>query len=304
MTPNKTNIDLVFRSLSAEFNNAYQQAAPMWMQIAMLVNSGTSIQEYPWLTNFPQMREWIGERAVKALAAHVYRLRNRDFESTIEIDRNDFDDDQLSMYAAQAQSVGDSAGNWPDEMVFGAINNSFDADKGKCHDGKAFFAADHPLDNAPAFSNLITAALQADTQANAAAGFGAAETKLMEMQDPDGRPLGLMPKVLLVPPALKATANILMTADRLDDKPNPYKGAAKPVCSARLTSRTAWFLLSSSAKLQPFLWQLRKAPAFDAVTDPSDSLVFKNRKLLFGIHGRGEAGYTLPQLAVGSTGAG
>lgn len=304
MSPNRTNIELAFKNLSAAFNNAYGSAKPTWQLVAMLITSTTLIEEYPWLENFPQMREWIDERAIKQLAAHHYSLRNKDFESTIRIDRNDFHDDRLGMYATQARTVGEAAGNWPDEMVYGAINDAFDADKGKCFDGKAFFADDHPLEGAPAFDNKLEKALKADTQANAAASFGAAETKLMEMTDPEGRPLGLMPKVLLVPPALKATARILNTADRLDDKPNPYKGSVEEVvCSPRLTSKTAWFLLAEGAGgLKPFLWQLRQQPQIDTVMDPTNPHVFMNREYLFGIHGRGVAGYTLPQLAVGSTG--
>ena len=300
MTPNRANIDLVFRGLRAEFNNAYSAAAVMWAMVAMRVGSTASIEEYPWLTNFPQMREWIGERAVKQLSAHVYRLKNRDFEASIAIDRNDFEDDRLQMYSTQSRNAGQSARLWADELVFGAVNDSFE---NPCHDGQPFFADNHPLDDAPAFSNKITAPLKADTQANAAASFGAAEIALMQMTDPEGRPLGLMPKSLLVPPALKATANILMTADRLDDKPNPYKGAAEVVCSPRLTSRTAWFLCAESGGLKPFVLQERKRPTIDMLMDPDNPHVFLRREYLIGVHGRGEAGYTLPQLAIGSTGA-
>ena len=305
MTPNRTNIELAFQNLSAAFNSAYTAAVTTWAMIAMRVDSTTGEEQYPWLANFPQMREWVGERTLKQLAAHIYALRNRDFEATVAIDRNHFLDDRLSMYAAQARGAGTSAGNWPDEMVYGAVSNAFDAAKGKCHDGKAFFADDHPLDNAAAFDNKLAAALKADTQANAEASFGKAETMLMEMKDPEGRPLGLEPKALLVPPALKATGRILMEADRLDDKPNPYKGSAEVVCSSRLTSKTAWFLLAEGGGgLMPFLWQVRQDPQIDTLMDPDNPHVFMNREYLFGIHGRGEAGYTLPQLAVGSTGAG
>ena len=306
MTPNRTNIELAFRNLSAAFNNAYTSASVMWAMIAMQITSTTKTEEYPWLTRFPQMRKWVGERTIRQLAAHAYRLENEDHEATIAIDKNDFEDDRLNMYAGQARSAGEAARLWADEMVFGAVNNAFDADKGKCHDGRAFFADDHPLDGAPAFDNLLTAALQADSLANAAASFGAAETMLMEMTDPEGRPLGLEPKHLLVPPALKATANLLMTVDRLGgDDPNPYKGAAEVVCSSRLTSRTAWFLLAEGGGgLKPFLWQLRKQPQIDSLMQPDNPHVFMKREYLFGIHGRGVAGYTLPQLAVGSTGAG
>ena len=302
MIPNKANIDLVFRALSAVFTHAYTSAETRWEAIAMLVPSGSAIQEYPWLTKFPQMREWVGERVVEQVAAHVYRLRNRDFQAAIEIDRNDFEDDQMEMHAAAARGAGESAALWPDETVFEAVNSAFTT--GLCHDGKPFFHAAHPLENADPFPNLMTKALDASSLAKAKASFGAAETMLMEMTDPEGRPLGLRPDRLLVPPALKAEANLLMTSDRLGgDDPNPYKGAATVECSARLTSKTAWSLTSmGGGGLKPFLWQLRKAAQIDMVTDPSDFHVFNTRKLLIGVHGRGEAGYTLPQLAVGSTG--
>ncbi|MDE0109906.1 MAG: Mu-like prophage major head subunit gpT family protein [Bryobacterales bacterium] len=305
MQLNRSNIELVFQALKASFNNAYASAATVYAMIALEVSSTTAIEEYPWLSNFPQMREWVDERHVKQLEAYSYSLKNEDHEATIEIDKNDFSDDRLGMYAAQMRGAGETAGRWPDEMVIGAVNNAFDASKGKCWDGKAFFADDHPLSGKKTFDNQLAAALKADTQANAEASFGKAEVALMEMADPEGRPLGLMPKILLVPPALKATANILMKADRLDDKPNPYKGSAEVVCSSRLTSKTAWFLLGEGpGGLKPFLWQLRQAPEIEMITDPQHPAVFNRRKLPVGVHARGAAGYTLPQLAVGSTGTG
>ena len=313
MTPNRANIALVFRSLRAEFQNAYTREEPKWPGYAMQTMSSTQIEEHPWLTDFPQMREWVDERHIKQLLAHNYTLANRDFESTIRINRNDFDDDRLKLYATRARGAGDAARTWKDELVAEAVNNSFKASYtnsrgvkilNACHDGKAFFATDHPLDEASDFSNKLTKALKADSLANAQASFGAAETMLMEMTDWEGRPMGLLPKVLLVPPALKQTANLLMTSDKLGgDDPNPYKGSAEVVCSARLTAKKAWFLTAmGGGGLLPFLLQLRKEPTPEQVTDPDDTHVFLRREYLFGVHGRGAAGYTLPQLAVGSTG--
>lgn len=301
MIPNRQNLDLVFRNLSAAFNHAYSTATPTWMGIAMLVNSSTLTEEYPWLTNFPKMREWVDERTIKQLAAHVYRLRNRDFEATISVDRNDFEDERMAMHSTEAAGAGDSAGNWPDEMVFEAVDNSFAA---RCHDGRPFIDDAHPLDEADPFDNKMTIALDGSSLAAARASFGEAETRIMEMRDPEGRPMGLKVDKLLVPPALKATANLLMMSDRLGgDDPNPYKGAADVECSSRLTSRTAWWLTATGGGgMKPFLWQLRKTPQIDHVTRPDSQSVFMRRKFLFGIHGRGEAGYTLPQLVVGSTG--
>ena len=314
MLVNRDSINLVFRSLRAEFRNAYTREEPKWPLYAMQTSSSTKVEEHPWLTDFPQMREWVDERRLKQLLAHNYTLVNRDFESTIRIDRNDFDDDRLGLLSTQARGAGDAARSWKDELVATAVNNSFNASytdtRGtkvdvRCHDGKPFFAADHPLDEAPAFSNKLDKALKADSLADASASFGAAETMLMEMTDWEGRPMGLTPKVLLVPPALKATASLLMLGDKLGgDDPNPYKGAATVVCSARLSSKTRWFLTAEGGGgLLPFLLQLRKEPTPEQMMDPDNPHVFLKREYLFGVHGRGASGYTLPQLAVGSTGA-
>jgi hypothetical protein len=43
-------------------------------------------------------------------------------------------------------------------------------------------------------------------------GLEATETIFMNQTDPDGKPLGIMPKIILVPTALKAKANALCTS--------------------------------------------------------------------------------------------
>lgn len=62
-----------------------------------------------------------------------------------------------------------------------------------------------------------------------------------------------------------------------------------------------WFLLDLSKPLKPILYQNRKAPVFNMVTDPQDSHVFKTGEYLMGGEARGAAGYTLWQLAHRST---
>ncbi|QQQ19678.1 Mu-like prophage major head subunit gpT family protein [Brevundimonas vitis] len=64
-----------------------------------------------------------------------------------------------------------------------------------------------------------------------------------------------------------------------------------------------WFLVDLSKPLKPILYQNRKAPQFEMVTDPKDSHVFKTGEYLMGGEARGAAGYTLWQLAHRSTAA-
>lgn len=44
------------------------------------------------------MREWIGEREVQALAAYDYLIKNKKFEMTIGVPRDDIEDDKYGVY--------------------------------------------------------------------------------------------------------------------------------------------------------------------------------------------------------------
>lgn len=304
MLVNKENVNDLFISLKATFNNAFAAAPSTWEKIAMKVPSITGQNDYGWLSSFPKMRKWIGEKVVKALEAAKYSIRNDDWEATVEVDRNDIEDDQVGIYKTQAMAAGESAKQLPDEIVADLVNNSFVTE---CFDGQYFIDTDHPVKNADgttgSVSNKGTKALSIATLADAQAGLGLAETTMMEFKDDEGRPLNVIPDTLLVPPALKAIANALMTTDRLEDgKPNPFKNSYTVVVNPRLTSRTAWWLLDTKKPIKPFIYQVRKEPYFVQQTDVSSDKVFSIKKFRFGAEARAAGGYGFWQMAYGSTG--
>lgn len=301
MLVNKSSIQAAFIALKTTFHNAFTAAPSTWDKVAMKVPSGTKANDYAWLSTFPKMREWLGDKVVKSLAAFKYTIVNKDFEATIGIDRNDFEDDQLGIYGPQAQSAGWSAKQWPDELVMGLVNGAF---TNVCYDGQYFCDTDHDVGGS-SVSNKLTAALSVASQAAAIASYGAARTAMMSFKDEEGRPLNVVPDTLLVGPALEAVALALINNDRLDDgKANPYKGTAQVIVDARITSTTAWFLLCTRMPVRPFIFQERKAPVFVQQTNEENDDVFNKKLFKFGVESRGNAGYGLWQLAVGSTGAG
>jgi len=117
MLVNKATIAAVFTSLKTTFNNAFDAAPSQWQQTAMLVPSGTSQNDYTWLSLFPKMRKWIGDKVAKVFEAFKYTIVNDDWEATVVVDRNDIEDDTLGIYAPQAQMAGYSAKQLPDEIV-------------------------------------------------------------------------------------------------------------------------------------------------------------------------------------------
>jgi len=301
MLVNKTTIQAVFTTLKTTFNNAFDAAPSQWQQTAMLVPSGSGQNDYTWLSLFPKMRKWIGDKAIKALEAFKYTVVNDDWEATVEVDRNDIEDDNLGIYAPQAQMAGFSARQLPDEIVSDLKNSAF---TNLCYDGQYFYDTDHSVAGA-SVSNKGTAALSAATAAAAAASYGAARTAIMSVTDDEGRPLALIPDVLEVPPALEITGKRLVEMDRLtDDSPNPYMGTARLVVNPRLTSTTAWFLHCTSMPVKPFVYQERKAPNFVEQTDPQNDNVFMRKKFRFGAEARAAGGYAFWQMSWGSTGLG
>ncbi len=112
-----------------------------YTKVATVVPSTSGSETYGWLGQFPKMREWIGERQIKDMQAHGYTITNKDFEATVGVKRNDIEDDTLGLYAPLFQEMGHSAGQQPDDLVFGLLKTGRTS---LCFDGQYFFDTDHP----------------------------------------------------------------------------------------------------------------------------------------------------------------
>lgn len=299
MLINVKNVRQIFINLKATFQNAFDQAPSDWQKIAMVVPSTGKENDYSWLSRFPKMREWIGDKVVKALAAFNYTIRNKDWEATVEVERNDIEDDQIMGYALQAKGAGQSAAELPADIVFALLSKGF---TNLCYDGQPFFDTDH-LSGGKSVSNKGTKKLAVTSLAAAKASYGAARTAMRSLKDDEGASLKIRPTILVLPPALEDDANYLMTADRFpDNTPNPYKGTAEVLVVPELTSDTAWFLLDTSKPVKPLIYQERKKPVFVEQTDYNADNVFMRKKFIFGAEARANGGYGFWQMAYGSTG--
>lgn len=139
------NLNLLFSGFKASFNKGFSGAPTAARDIATVVPSSTREETYGWLGQFPKMREWVGDRVVKNLAAHSYKIANRDFEQTVTVPRNDIEDDQYGVHGPMFEELGRSAAELPDELVFGLLAKGFTT---PCYDGQYFFDADHPVGDA------------------------------------------------------------------------------------------------------------------------------------------------------------
>ena len=135
MIINNGTIREAFQSFNTVFNKAFQEMEAQYPRVAMEVPSETRDESYAWLGAVPSMREWIGDREIKNLSSYGYIIRNKDFEMTVSVPRNDLEDDCIGVYKPMFQDLEYSARRHPDKLVFGLFPKSFTE---KCFDGKPF----------------------------------------------------------------------------------------------------------------------------------------------------------------------
>lgn len=279
----------LYVGFKANFQGGLDSTVTQYGQIAMTVPSSTKEEDYGWLGKFPRMREWIGDRVVHGISTHGYTIRNKPFELTVGVGREDIDDDNIGIYAPMMKAMGEAVAAHPDELVFDLLRQGFST---ACYDRQYFFDTDHPVLDAggsmtsvantdggsgtPWFLMDLSRAVRpivyqqrkkatfvakdSDTDDNVFdrkeyvygtdcrdnVGFGlwqlawgskqaldkahykTAREAMQGMKGDHGRPLGIRPTHLVVPPSLEGQALEILNAERdAAGATNVYKGTAQ-----------------------------------------------------------------------------
>ena len=293
MIVNSVALQSIFKGFKTLFNEAFAGAKPLYEKVATVVPSTAKSEEYGWLGAFPRLRKWVGDRVINSLAAHGYTIKNESWEATVEVDRDDIEDDAYGVYTPMIKELGRSAATHPDEVVFGLLASGFAQ---PCYDGQYFFDTDHKDEEGPVQSNKGTKALSAES-------YSAARAQMMGLLDAKETPLGITPTLLVVPPQLEETARKILFADIIANNTNVLKNTAELLVVPWLAKKPkAWFLFDNSRAIKPLIFQQRKKPEFVSMDSVTDANVFMKKQYLYGADCRDNAGFGLWQLAYGSTG--
>lgn len=298
------------RALRTTFNKSFQDGyggtSTFYERLCTVVPSTTSQNDYGWMADLPNMREWLGERLIVNLATHSYQLKNKDFELTVGVDRNDIEDDNLGQYSMLFAQMGESTRKHPDVLVTPLLQGGEDATS-LCFDGHPFFDTDHPVAPYDAskgtYRNYYSTGM-ALTQAN----FLTRRAAMMARLGDSGRALGIIPNLLVVPPALEGMGLRILKASTIHTEDSGGASAAAPanitqgmadllVLPELAGEDTTWYLFATNRVIRPFVFQRRKAPEFVTKTSVTDDNVFLTKKFLYGVDARYNAGFTLPFLA-------
>jgi len=135
-------LNALFIGFRRDFRHGFESAECAYDKIATTVPSTTSSNLYDWLGEFPDLKEWVGERVIKSMQAFGYSIVNKDWESTIGIKRPKIEDDQAGVYSPLFSEMGMAAKRHPDRLIFDLVKEGHQR---PCYDGQNFFDAEHPI---------------------------------------------------------------------------------------------------------------------------------------------------------------
>lgn len=142
----------ISNGLSLAFNTQLFRAEPVSRRFSMQAASTGPAEVYPSLDTMRGIREWLGPRQVQQLGTHSFTIRNKKFEHTIGVKREDIEDDRFGLYTPIAAEMGRNGQEFPDKLI-ADLMKAGNTTAG--YDGQNFFDTAHPnFDSAGAALNL------------------------------------------------------------------------------------------------------------------------------------------------------
>ena len=292
MDLNANTMDALFTALNGSLNKGIAQAWNGWQKFSMVVNSNSSVERYPVMLVQGTMREWVGARVVHSLDGKTLDVRNRDYEHTEGVSRNDIEDDTIGLYSPLFEAMGVNAAN-----LWGMLATEALCNPGNWADGAAFYKTDRQFGRAT-INNKVTGALSLST-------YETARARMLGFCDAAGSPLGLIPDLLVVGPALEGTAKQILKADLTVSGgatvSNVHRDEAEIVVDPYMVGDHAnkWFLICTTRGIRPIAVQKRKEGALVRWDSDSDLCVKEHNRNDYGLHFRGAAAAVGPHLVIG-----
>jgi phage major head subunit gpT-like protein len=144
MIVTNTVLQAMLSVFKADFARQVQslEADSFHKEVATLITSNTKTNTYGWLGRFPKLREWVGDRVFENIKTSSYVIENKKYESTLNVSREDIEDDNLGMYATMAKALADEYVAFLNRNLAALLKDGF---KTPCYDGDNFFGGKHKV---------------------------------------------------------------------------------------------------------------------------------------------------------------
>lgn len=289
------NFKALNKSLVTRYNVAASAYTPTSNKIAAKVSSPKGTNVYRWLGTFPVFKKFTGESKIESLDSSDFQVATDEWDVTVGIPRRDIERDDIATHAMTIAGLGRRGSQLPDKLTFDLLAAGF---TGKDYTGKNFFDTNkkHTPHKAGTFTNK-------GTQVLAASSLKAGISALRSLKDPEGYPITVGTKLLLVVSEENSwtAEELLMKEKDAYGADNMLRGKADLLVSEWL-SGPAWFLIAHDETNPALIYQEELAPGIVALTGPTSEHWLLQKEALFNGYGRATAGYGMPQKAYGSTG--
>jgi phage major head subunit gpT-like protein len=266
-------------------------------ELGMNIPSTTGTEAHLWISQIPGFIEWVGDRVAQTLAVNGLKVENKDYQQTVEIDRNKVEDDSYGVYSSVIENMGAEGADdafWLDLLIESLISTDVWAD------GLPFFSATRKFGDYTC-NNVVDGAL---TQAN----LKATCNQMLGFRGDKGKPLNVIPYMVVCGKNVFWTAKRFCENEKITDDDgnavdNETRGIAAPRWHYGLND-DAWYLLGVKGSYRPLVAQRRKeASALQTMVNPTDPNVFWQKKFVYGTDLRGNGFRPFPFLIVrGSAG--
>lgn len=292
-----SNALLLEKGLRAEFLKAFNngESPADVMDMIMETVSTSNAEKYGWLGEVAQLTEWKDERTLRGLADFDYSIPNKDYESTIKVNKNVMEDDQLGAVKIRIRDLAMRAKTHPrklffDQLIAGEVELGYD--------GVPFFSNSHN-ESGFAQDNLLdyTVAGSVPTTAEFQAAFIKARAQLRGFKDDQNEPRneGELKLKVVASHDLEGVIDEVLTATLLNNTTNTLKGAATKLVSSRLSGND-WYLMDTSGEIKPMIIQKRSPITFES--QEKGERAFMRKELLYGVDYRVGFGFGVWYKAV------
>lgn len=280
---------LLTSGLRTEFMKGVASVATVFQEFTTEVPSNKASEVYDWLGSTPSLREWIDERAPKALIENGFSLKNKSYEATIAVDRNAIDDDQYGQIKIRAQQMGAVAREGYDRFAAQVVEAGVSS---VCYDGQNFFDTLHQEGTSGVQVNYSASGKPLSAQS-----VKDVMVAMALYKNDQGQLAGINATHIMVPSTLIWTAQELFDPAAVGVTQDPAKAVLRgrlKVIENRYLSGAAganagYYVMDLSKPMKPFIFQNRKPLTLEALEQGENA--FMRKKIFYGVDARFAFGY-------------
>tara|TARA_Y100000588_G_scaffold392853_2_gene506366 strand:- start:3313 stop:4203 length:891 start_codon:yes stop_codon:yes gene_type:complete len=281
------------KGLRSIFIEQLAKEQPLTDLIATTVKSNSNLESYGFLSEAPTPKLWPtgADRQPEALSEAKMIIENKKYEATIQVGREDLDDQSAGLAALRPriQELATRAANYKSKLAIDCLLAN-----GNALDGNAYFG-DHGAagNNSLTGSGSTASAISSDLSSSIAA--------MRSFKDSVGEPFdedvsgGLL--VLCSPQMERAMQEVLSSVYIGGGNSNVMQNAAKLKVTSRLADADDWYVFVTNKPVKPLIFQDRDPIEFGALENSSQQ-GFMSEVYHYGVRFRCNVGSGVWQRAI------